>query len=89
LALKRRVKGMVNAPLPCEVYSPDGIEFLIIKIVTAEADMTRTGWWALLLVLTASIPLRAQNSEALNDIKAKIWEAQLVQRNFSGGLPLQ
>ena len=42
--------------------------------------------WALLLVLTASIPLRAQNSEALNDIKAKIWEAQLVQRNFSGGL---
>jgi hypothetical protein len=77
---------MVNAPLPCEVYSLDGIEFLIIKIVTAEADMTRTGLWALLLVLTASIPLRAQNSEALNDIKAKIWEAQLVQRNFSGGL---
>jgi hypothetical protein len=51
-----------------------------------EADMTRTGLWTLLLVLTASFPLRAQNSEALNDIKAKIWEAQLVQRNFSGGL---
>src|SRR6516165_10448827 len=48
--------------------------------------MTRTGLWALLLVLTASTPLYAQNSEALNDIKAKIWEAQLVQRNFSGGL---
>jgi hypothetical protein len=42
--------------------------------------------WALLLVLTASTPLHAQNSEALNDIKAKVWEAQLVQRNFAGGL---
>ena len=48
--------------------------------------MTRTGLWALLLVLTASTPLHAQNSGALNDIKAKIWEAQLVQRNFAGGL---
>jgi hypothetical protein len=48
--------------------------------------MARTGLWALLLVLTASTPLRAQNSGALNDIKAKIWEAQLVQRNFAGGL---
>lgn len=48
--------------------------------------MTRIGLWALLLVLTASTPLNAQNSEALNDIKAKIWEAQLVQRNFAGGL---
>jgi len=48
--------------------------------------MTRTGLWALLLVLTASTPLHAQNFEALNDIKAKIWEAQLVQRNFAGGL---
>jgi len=46
----------------------------------------RAGLWSLLLVLTASTPLQAQNSEALNDIKAKIWEAQLVQRNFSGGL---
>jgi hypothetical protein len=48
--------------------------------------MARTGVWALLLVLTASTPLQAQNSEAVNDIKAKIWEAQLVQRNFAGGL---
>ena len=48
--------------------------------------MARTGLWAVLLVLTASIPLHAQNSEALNDIKGKIWEAQLVQRNFAAGL---
>ena len=41
--------------------------------------MMRAGLWSLLLVLTASTPLQAQNSEALNDIKAKIWEAQLVQ----------
>jgi hypothetical protein len=48
--------------------------------------MTLTGLLALLLVLTASTPLHAQNSEALNDIKAKICQAQLVQRNFAGGL---
>jgi len=48
--------------------------------------MMRAGLWSLLLVLTASNPLHAQNSEALNDIKAKIWQAQSVQRNFSGGL---
>ena len=48
--------------------------------------MMRTTWWAVLLVLTATVPLRAQMSEAVNEIKAKIWEAQLVQRNFSAGL---
>jgi hypothetical protein len=48
--------------------------------------MARTGLWAVLLVLTASTPLHAQNSAALNDIKAKVWEAQLVQRNFAAGL---
>lgn len=48
--------------------------------------MMRAGLCSLLLVLTASNPLHAQNSEALNDIKAKIWQAQSVQRNFSGGL---
>lgn len=48
--------------------------------------MARTGLWVVLLVLTASTPLHAQNSEALNDIKGKIWEAQLVQRNFAAGL---
>jgi hypothetical protein len=54
--------------------------------LTAEAEMTRTGLLAALFVLTALTPLRAQNSDALNDIKGKIWEAQLVQRNFSAGL---
>src|SRR5690242_15726255 len=48
--------------------------------------MMRTTWWAVLLVLTAAAPLRAEMSEAVNEIKAKIWEAQLVQRNFAGGL---
>jgi hypothetical protein len=45
--------------------------------------MTRTGLGALLLVLTASTPLRAQNSEALNDIKAKIWEAHRSLDNLA------
>jgi len=48
--------------------------------------MMRTGLLAVPLVLIAMTPLRAQNSEALNDIKAKVWEAQLVRRNFSAGL---
>jgi hypothetical protein len=48
--------------------------------------MKRGTLCAVLLVLTASFPLRAQTSEALNELKAKIWEAQLVQRNFSAGL---
>jgi hypothetical protein len=48
--------------------------------------MRRTGLWAVLFALTFSTPLRAQTFEALNDIKAKIWEAQLVQRNFAAGL---
>jgi hypothetical protein len=52
----------------------------------AEAEMRRTGLWAVLLALTFSTPLHAQTSEALNEIKAKIWEAQLVQRNFAAGL---
>jgi hypothetical protein len=48
--------------------------------------MMRNGKWAVLLALTITSPLQAQTSEALNDIKAKIWEAQLVQRNFAAGL---
>jgi hypothetical protein len=48
--------------------------------------MRRTSLWAVLLALASSTPLHAQNPEALNEIKAKIWEAQLVQRNFAAGL---
>jgi hypothetical protein len=48
--------------------------------------MWRTSLWAVLLALASSTPLHAQSSEALNEIKAKIWEAQLVQRNFAAGL---
>ena len=47
--------------------------------------MTRTGLLALLLVLTASTPLHAQVSEALNDIKAKIWEAQWCSEILPAG----
>jgi len=38
------------------------------------------------LALTVVNPLRAQNATALNDLKAKIWEAELAQRNFAEGL---
>jgi hypothetical protein len=48
--------------------------------------MMRKGLWAVLLALPIATPLLAQTSEALNEIKAKIWEAQVVQRNFAAGL---
>jgi hypothetical protein len=37
------------------------------------------------LALTVASSLHAQ--DALNDLKAKIWEAELAQRNFAAGLP--
>ena len=48
--------------------------------------MTRTGLWTVLLAFMISSPLQAQTSQAVNEIKAKIWEAQLAQRNFAAGL---
>src|SRR5215472_17327518 len=48
--------------------------------------MLPKGLWIVLLTLPISTSLHAQTSDALNEIKAKIWEAQLVQRNFAGGL---
>jgi hypothetical protein len=49
-------------------------------------EMMRKGLWAVFLALPMASPLQAQTSQTLNDIKAKIWEAQLVQRNFAAGL---
>ena len=48
--------------------------------------MTRTGLWTVLLGLMMSSAVQAQTSPAVNEVKAKIWEAQLVQRNFAAGL---
>jgi hypothetical protein len=62
------------------------LEFGIGDVCTAEAEMMRKGLWAVLVALPIATPLHAQSSEAVNEIKAKIWEAQLVQRNFAAGL---
>jgi hypothetical protein len=48
--------------------------------------MTRIVLAAVFLALPLAGPLHAQGTDALNDVKAKIWEAELAQRNFSGGL---
>ncbi|MGB3743004.1 MAG: hypothetical protein WBD11_00495 [Xanthobacteraceae bacterium] len=48
--------------------------------------MTRIGFSAVLLVLLLCSPLQAQNANALNDLKAKIFDAQMAQRNFAFGL---
>jgi hypothetical protein len=48
--------------------------------------MTRTGVWVVLLVLTVSTPLRRKIPKRSMTSKEKIWEAQLVQRNFAAGL---
>jgi hypothetical protein len=47
--------------------------------------MIRSILWAMPLALTVASSLHAQ--DALNELKAKIWEAELAQRNFAAGLP--
>jgi hypothetical protein len=47
--------------------------------------MIRAIVWAMLVALTVAGSLHAQ--DALNELKAKIWEAELAQRNFAAGLP--
>ena len=49
--------------------------------------MKRVAFWAALLALLIGHPLHAQNTDSVSEIKAKIWEAELVQRNFARGLP--
>jgi hypothetical protein len=51
--------------------------------------MRRRAVWVVLFAVITSTSLyaqTAQNADAINDIKAKIFDAQLAQRNFSGGL---
>src|SRR3974390_1033351 len=47
--------------------------------------MIRSVLWAMPLALTVVSLLHAQDS--LNELKAKIWEAEVAQRNFAAGLP--
>ncbi|HTE77171.1 MAG TPA: hypothetical protein VK653_10570 [Xanthobacteraceae bacterium] len=46
----------------------------------------RSIFWAVLFALAVTGLLHAQDATALNDLKAKIWEAELAQRNFAAGL---
>jgi len=48
--------------------------------------MMRSIFWAVLFALAVTGLLHAQDATALNDLKAKIWEAELAQRNFAAGL---
>jgi hypothetical protein len=47
--------------------------------------MTRSMFWGMPIALTLASSLHAQNLTELNDLKAKIWEAELAQRNFAAG----
>jgi hypothetical protein len=49
--------------------------------------MARSIFWITLLAAAVASSLHAQDAAALNDLKAEIWEAELVQRNFAAGLP--
>jgi hypothetical protein len=40
-----------------------------------------------LLALLLASPVHAQNAEGVSEIKSKIWDAELAQRNFARGLP--
>jgi hypothetical protein len=48
--------------------------------------MRRRAVWVRLFAVLTSTPLYAQNADAINDLKAKIFDARLAQRNFSAGL---
>jgi hypothetical protein len=48
--------------------------------------MTRMGFSAALLVLPLCGPLHAQNANPLNDLKARIFDAEMARRNFASGL---
>ena len=51
--------------------------------------MRRRAVWVVLFAVLTSTPLyaqNAQNADAINDLKAKILDARLAQRNFSAGL---
>ena len=48
--------------------------------------MTRLGFSAVMLALPLCSPLYAQDANTLNDLKAKIFDAQMAQRNFASGL---
>src|SRR6516165_7595620 len=49
--------------------------------------MRRSILWGMPIALTLANLLHAQGLTDLNDLKAKIWEAELTQRNFAAGLP--
>jgi tRNA nucleotidyltransferase/poly(A) polymerase len=49
--------------------------------------MTRSIWWGMPIALTLASSLYAQDLTAVNNLKAKIWEAEVAQRNFAAGLP--
>jgi hypothetical protein len=44
-------------------------------------------FWFALLTLPLASPVHAQNAEGVSEIKSKIWDAELAQRNFARGLP--
>jgi hypothetical protein len=48
--------------------------------------MRRSIVWAIPIALSLANSLHAQDFTELNDLKGKIWEAELVQRNFAAGL---
>jgi hypothetical protein len=51
--------------------------------------MTRSIFWGPLIAwtLTSSVVHAQDHLTELNDLKAKIWEAEVAQRNFAAGLP--
>jgi hypothetical protein len=48
--------------------------------------MRRPILWAMPIALILAGSLHAQNLTEVNDLKGKIWEAELAQRNFAAGL---
>jgi hypothetical protein len=58
----------------------------LARVFVMGLELIRLVLWAVALALTFASPLRAQDVDALNDLKAQIWEAELAQRNFGTGV---
>jgi hypothetical protein len=89
----KRMQAVTPTPAPLRCARREIFTALIKSRATSERarlagwEMTRSILWGMTIALTLASPLHAQDLTELNDLKAKIWEAELAQRNFAAGLP--
>ena len=80
-------RGELVAPVaPVDPHSPPATAGATFSVGTG-SEMTRSFFWVMSIALILASPVHAQDFTELNDLKAKIWEGEVTQRNFAAGLP--